>query len=291
MSMADGPSGTDVANPDPAGSAGTPYGDGTVPPGQAGVTLLDLLALEELDRDLYRTTAVFDEPYSLFGGQVAAQALLAAGRTVPADRMPHSLHGYYLSRGNAARPAIFRVERDRYGRSFSARRVVAIQGGQVIFNMSCSFHRPQSGLDRQVGPPPPAAAAATLPPMRLPRLFDMEARRPAQPYPDATWETRFWARATVPLGDDPVLQASVLTYLSDVSGGLAAWHDGRSHSGASLDHAVWFHRPARLDDWVLMDVTPLSSAGGRGLYNGTIHSSDGRLVATIAQECLFRDVS
>jgi acyl-CoA thioesterase-2 len=291
MSMADGPNGSEAVSLDQARSAGRSFDDGTVPPGQAGVTLLDLLDLEELDRDLYRTTAVFDEPYSLFGGQVAAQALLAAGRTVPDDRLPHSLHGYYLSRGNAARPAIFRVERDRDGRSFSARRVVAIQGGQVIFNMSCSFHRPQTGLDRQAGPPPATEAPASLPRLQLPRQFDVECRRPAQPYPDADWETRLWARATVPLTDDPLLHASVLTYLSDVSGGLAAWHDGRSHSGASLDHAVWFHRPVRLDDWVLMDVTPRSAAGGRGLYNGTIHSGDGRLVATIVQECLFRDVA
>jgi acyl-CoA thioesterase-2 len=270
--------------------------DGTVPPGQSGVTLRDLLNLEELDRDLYRNTAVFEEPYSLFGGQVAAQALLAAGRTVADDRVPHSLHGYFLRRGNAARPAIFRVERDRDGRSFSARRVVAIQGGDVIFNMSCSFHRPGAGLDRQAGPPPPARPPETLPPhqfhrllnMGFDRLFDMEGRLPAQPYPDAAWATRFWARATVPLQDDPLVHASVLTYLSDISGGLAAWHDGRSRSGASLDHSVWFHRPARLDDWVLMDVVPLSAAGGRGLYTGTIHTADGRLAATISQECLFR---
>ncbi|WP_307875188.1 acyl-CoA thioesterase [Frankia nepalensis] len=260
-----------------------------MPPGQAGVTLLDLLALEELDRDLYRTTAVFDEPYFLYGGQVAAQALLAAGRTVPEGRLPHSLHGYFLSRGNAARSTIFRVERDRDGRSFSARRVVAVQGGQVIFNMSCSFHVPEGGADRQVSGPPPAGDPETLPAFTLPRLFDVQARRPAQPYPDAGWDTRFWARATVELGDDPLLHASVLTYLSDVSGGLAAWHDGRAHTGASLDHAVWFHRPARLDDWVLMDVTPLTAASGRGLYNGTIHTPDGRLAASLIQEALFRD--
>ena len=119
-------------------------------------------------------------------------------------------------------------------------------------SVSAAYYQPLLAfLDRQAGPPPETEAPATLPRMQLPRLFDVECRRPTQPYPDADWETRFWARATVPLGDDPVLHASVLTYLSDVSGGLAAWHDGRSHSGASLDHAVWFHRPVRLDDWVL----------------------------------------
>jgi acyl-CoA thioesterase-2 len=277
-------SGTDAA------VSGTDAAARDVPPGQNGLTLLDLLALEELDQDLYRTTAVFDEPYFLYGGQVAAQALLAAGRTVPAERLPHSLHGYYLRRGNAARPTIFRVERDRDGGSFSARRVVAVQAGKVIFNMSCSFHLPEPGEDRQVADAPPAAPPDGLPAFQLPRLFDMESRRPAQPYPDADWETRFWARATVPLGDDPLMHASTLTYLSDLSGGLAGWHTAGAHSGASLDHAVWFHRPARLDDWVLMDLAPLTVASGRGRYTGTIHTRDGRLAASLTQECLFRSL-
>jgi acyl-CoA thioesterase-2 len=282
-------SGTEVAS-GPGDSAGTRPVHGTAPAGLGGVTLLDLLTLEELDEDLYRTTAIFDEPYHLYGGQVAAQALLAAGRTVGTDRLPHSMHGYFLRRGNAARPTILRVERDRDGRSFSARRVVAIQGGKVIFNLSCSFHTPQPGLDRQAVDPPRVPAPEDLPSFQLPRLFDLDARLPEQPFPAADWETRFWARTTVALGDDPLLHASALTYLSDVSGGLAYWHEGTSHSGASLDHAVWFHRPVRLDDWVLMDVEPLTVAAGRGRYAGTIHTRDGRLVASLTQECLFRDV-
>src|SRR5690349_13598248 len=115
-------------------------------------TVLDVLDLEELDRDLYRSTLVFPDPFPLYGGQVAAQALLAAGRTVPEGRLPHSLHGYFLRPGDAARPTIFRVDRDRDGGSFSARRVVALQGGEVVLNMSVSFQRPADDEDRQVHP-------------------------------------------------------------------------------------------------------------------------------------------
>src|SRR4051794_26077511 len=113
-------------------------------------TVLDVLNLEEIDRDLYRSTLVFADPFPLYGGQVAGQALHAAGRTVPEERLPHSLHGYFLRSGDAARPTVFRVDRDRDGGSFSARRVVALQGGEVIFSMSASFQRPGAGPDLQV---------------------------------------------------------------------------------------------------------------------------------------------
>src|SRR5688572_19061710 len=116
-------------------------------------TVLDILRLDEIDRDLYRSTLVFADPFPLYGGQVAAQALLAAGRTVDRDRLPHSLHGYFLRSGDAARPTIFHVERDRDGRTFSARRVIAIQGGEVIFNMSASFQASEEGPDHQVQQP------------------------------------------------------------------------------------------------------------------------------------------
>ena len=152
-----------------------------------------------------------------------------------------------------------------------------------------SFHVSEDGDTRQAAAAPPAGEPESLPRFELPRLFGLDSRRPEQPYPDADWETRFWARTIVPLGDDPLLHASTLTYLSDISSGLTAWHDAAARSGASLDHAVWFHRPARLDDWVLMDLTPLAASGGRGLYTGSIHTRDGRLVASLTQECLFRD--
>ncbi|WP_256255409.1 acyl-CoA thioesterase [Actinomadura madurae] len=251
-------------------------------------SVLDLLDLEELDRDLYRGTLVFDDPYPLYGGQVAAQALRAAGGTVPEGRLPHSLHGYFLRGGDAARPTIFRVDRDRDGRSFSARRVVALQGGEVIFNMSVSFQRPAEDVDRQVHPAPAAPDPRTLPESPVPRLFSMEGRVPPQPYEPADFPTRLWSRCTVPLPDDDLLHACVLTYLSDISSGLIALHDGRARSGSSLDHAVWFHRPVRMDEWVLMDLVPQTVAAGRGWYTGTLHTAGGVLAASLAQEVLFR---
>ena len=254
----------------------------------AGISILDLLDLEEIDQDLYRATAVLDEPYALYGGQVAAQALMAAGRTVAADRTPHSLHGYYLRSGDASRPTIFRVERDRDGRSYSARRVVAVQGGKVIFNMSASFHVSEPGADVQVEPMPDAGVPAASPSDVLPRLVSIEGGVPPQPHPDAMWPTRIWARCTVELPDDELVHACVLTYLSDVSSGLSAVRVGTSQAGSSLDHAVWFHRSVRLDDWVLLDLVPHSVAGGRGWYTGTVHSAGGVLGASLTQEALFR---
>lgn len=250
--------------------------------------LLGLLELERLHRDLFRATTVFDDPYGLYGGQVAAQALLAAGRTVPEDRLPHSLHGYYLRGGDAARPTLFRVYRDRDGRSFSARRVVAVQDGDVIFTMSASFHMQEPGLDRQVDPVPEAPDPGDLPAFALPRLYSMESRRPPQPYPGIAWPTRFWARCTADLPASRLEHACVLTYLSDISTGLAPLHDQTWHSGSSLDHAVWFHRPVRMDDWVLLDLVPHSAAAGRGWYTGTVHTRDGVHGASLTQEALFR---
>lgn len=253
----------------------------------AGPDLLDLLDVEELEQDLYRASAVFDEPFPLYGGQVAAQALLVAGRTVSPDRVPHSLHGYYLRGGASAKPTVFRVERDRDGRSYSARRVVAIQDGKVIFNLAASFSAPEPGVDREVEPGPEVPPPAALPDAELPRLLSMESRVPPQPQP-VEWPTRFWARCTLDLPDSPLVHACVLTYLSDISSGLLALHDGVGTTGPSLDHAVWFHRPVRLDDWVLVDLVPRTVSGARGWYTGTVHRADGTLAASIAQEALFR---
>jgi acyl-CoA thioesterase-2 len=252
-----------------------------------GPGLFDLLDVEEFEQDLYRASAVFDEPFPLYGGQVAAQALLVAGRTVPPDRVPHSLHGYYLRGGASARSTVFRVERDRDGRSYSARRVVAIQDGKVIFNLAASFSAPEPGVDHEVEPGPDVPPPADLPDAELPRLLSMESRLPPQPRP-VEWPTRFWARCTLDLPDSPLVHACVLTYLSDISTGLLALHDGVGTTGPSLDHAVWFHRPARLDDWVLVDLTPHTVSGARGWYTGTVHRADGTLAASLAQEALFR---
>jgi acyl-CoA thioesterase-2 len=254
----------------------------------AGPTVLDVLALEEIDRDLYRSTLSFADPFPLYGGQVAAQALYAAGRTVAPDRLPHSLHGYFLRSGDAARPTVFRVDRDRDGGSFSARRVVALQGGEVVLSMSASFQVPGRGPDQQVQETPSVEAPDDLPELALPRLFSMAGRRPPQPFAAAHWPTRFWARATVPLPADPLVHACVLTYLSDIGTGLSALPEDEASPGPTLDHALWFHRPARLDDWVLMDMVPRTVSGGRGWYTGSISTPDGVLAASFAQETLFR---
>jgi acyl-CoA thioesterase-2 len=253
-----------------------------------GATVLDVLRLEEIDRDLYRSELVFPDPLPLYGGQVAAQALLAAGGTVDPDRLPHSLHGYFLRSGDAARPTVFRVDRDRDGRSISARRVVAIQGGEVIFNMSASFQAPGPGPDHHVQDLVQAEPPEESGPLTLARLFSIESRCPTQPYEGGLWPARFWARATVPLPEDRLIHACVLTYLSDISSGLSALADDTAAPGPSLDHAVWFHRQARLDDWVLMDMRPGTVAAGRGWYTGSITTADHRHVASFAQETLFR---
>jgi acyl-CoA thioesterase-2 len=255
------------------------------PPGHS---VLELLDLERIEEDLFRGTVVFADAHALYGGQVLAQALRAAGLTVPPERRPHSLHGYFLRPGDASRPTVFRIERDRDGRSYTSRRVVAVQGGQVILNMVCSFHVHEDGPDVQLDVAPETPAPETLPLMRLPRLVSIDARDPGQPHPDAPWPTRFWARTEPPLGDDPLLHACVLTYLSDISTGLAPLPGAMGSAQSSIDHSIWFHRPLRMDEWVLMDLVPVTVHGGRGVYRGSVLDRDGVLVASLAQESLFR---
>jgi acyl-CoA thioesterase II len=255
-------------------------------PAPAGTTILDLLALEEIDRDLYRSTVHFGDENALYGGQVAAQALLAAGFTVAPDRVPHSLHGYFLRSGDAARPTIFRVERDRDGRSFSARRVVALQTGEVILNMSASFHVPDGGADHQVRSAPEVTGPEGLPGIELHRMFSIETRQPDPA--EGPLPTRFWMRCGLDLPASPLLHACVLTYVSDTSSGLGLLPGALEQLGPTLDHSVWFHRPVRMDDWVLVELVPQSVAGLRGFYTGAMFDRDGVLVASLAQESLFR---
>jgi acyl-CoA thioesterase-2 len=276
----------------PAGEAPSDRGVVAASPGLAGQqtdarpSILELLDLEHIEQDLFRCRTVFHDPYRLFGGQVAAQALYAAGLTVPAGRVPHSLHGYFLREGNALRPTVFMVERDRDGGSFSARRVVAVQDGAVIFNMAASFAAARPGPAADVDPEPrpelpaPERLAGWIPP----RHPSFEFRSASQERPP----TRFWVRCTADLPDDPLLHAAVLTYTTDMSSGLLALNTEGAWSGASLDHAVWFHRPVRTDDWIWHDLVPHTLASGRGLYTGAVYGADGSRTATIAQEALFR---
>jgi len=177
------------------------------------------------------------------------------------------------------------VYRDRDGRSFSARRVVAIQDGEVACSMSCSFAAARgAGPDLHASAEPPE----TRPTVVLGRLFEIDCRVPEQPYPGAGWPTRLWARTAVPLPDDPLVHAAVLTYLSDIASGTSALEGSADRTTTSLDHAVWFHRPLRMDDWVLMDLVPHTMAGARGWYTGSVHDIAGRLVASLTQETLAR---
>jgi acyl-CoA thioesterase-2 len=253
-----------------------------------GPDLLRILELEKIEENLFRSTVVFREEYSLYGGQVAAQALRAAGLTVDPDRRPHSLHGYFLRRGDPETPTVLKVFRDRDGRSFSARRVVAIQHGEVIFNMSASFHTNADGELTQVEPMPAAQPPDELDAAAFERLFSVEMRLPTPPFEQARWPTRFWARVTIELPADPLVHACALAYLSDVSSGVLPAADGSAGPGASLDHAVWFHAPVDMTGWTLSDYRPRVAGNGRGWYTGSIFAADGTLVASLAQETLYR---
>lgn len=252
-------------------------------------SLLDLLELEQIEENIFRANSVFDEDWPLYGGQVAAQALRAAGLTVEQDRQPHSLHGYFLRAGDASRPTLFQVDRDRDGRSFSARRVVAIQRGEVIFSTSLSFAVPGDGMDHQHPQLPDATPPEKCIGWEIPRMFSMEGRIPPEEGVTA-WPSRFWSRFTVEIGDDPLLNACALTYLSDVSADLHRFDTAGFLPAASLDHAVWFHHPAPMDEWVFTDYTARTIAGNRGLYTGSVFDASGRMFASIAQEALYRQL-
>ena len=255
-----------------------------------------LLDLERIDADLYRGINEKTAPArpALFGGQVAAQALRAASLTVPEGRMPHSLHGYFLRPGKWQHPVILKVDRDRDGRSFSARHVSAVQEGQVIFSALASFHAPEEGAE--FAPPlPKQADPDELPPERrllsmFAPAFDIRPYPPSRPFDRDEYPlpARLWAKSSVQLPDDPVLHACALTYLSDVGSGFADGElAGFPRGGPSLDHAIWFHHPGRADDWILLWMWPLKASGGRGLYAGSAHDTQGRLLAILNQEMIF----
>jgi acyl-CoA thioesterase II len=257
--------------------------------GTPGTGLPELLTLERIEDDMFRSVVVSQEPAGLFGGQVAAQALRAAAETVPDGRQPHSLHGYFLSRGDASRRVLLTVNRDRDGGSYSNRRVIAVQNGKVIFNMAASFHVAEEGSDYQAHAMPDVPQPEELPDdERWHRMHGVEIRVPPQPNQGQQWPSRMWIRSRDKLAGD-TLQACALAYVSDMFTGLAA-APGITISGplTSIDHSVWFFRKAAVDDWVLMDLQPESTSGGRGMYTGRIFSRDGALAAGIAQETLFR---
>jgi acyl-CoA thioesterase II len=247
----------------------------------------------------------------VYGGQVLAQALIAAGRSVPEDRAVHSMHGYFLRPGDSNEPIEFSVERLRDGNSFSARRAHALQHGVPILSMIASFQTPAGGLDHQ-DPMPTAPSPDELTPMRdylagieSPVARAWEQNRPidlrpvevpiyAAPDPQQQPHQSVWMKTYGDLPDDPLLHAAVLAYASDYSilesalraHGIA-WGDRRLRP-ASLDHAMWFHRPVRADGWILYATESPSAHGGRGLGIGRMFTADGEHAATVGQEGMLR---
>ncbi len=277
--------------------------------------LLDLLDLEELELNIFRGRNESDRRERLFGGQVAAQALVAAGRTVEA-RPAHSLHGYFLRPGDPSIPVLYSVDRIRDGHSFTTRRVVAIQHGKAIFNMSASFHAPEPSYEHQL--PMPEAPPPESVPTWAERVEQMWSRIPEEarvfaprPRPidlrhvdlptylggGPTREPGLvWLRVERGLGDDPLLHQALLTYASDISllDNVIRPHGRLGTLGplmmASLDHAVWFHRPLRVDEWLLYAQESPVAAGARGFARGQLFTREGVLVASVAQEGLMRPV-
>ncbi|MFC5746147.1 acyl-CoA thioesterase [Actinomadura rugatobispora] len=259
--------------------------------------IVRLFDLEALDGDAFQITATGGIGRErLFGGQVAAQSLRAACLTVGAGRLPHSLHAYFIRPGTPGEPLRLDVARTRDGRAFSTRHVTAAQGGKPIFEMIASFHDPEPGFDWQAGPRPDAPPPGRLEPPEFPAFirhppgFEFRVVKPPRPngFPIPH---PFWIRCREPLGDDLTLHACLITYLSDmavVSSSRAPGSPRELAAAVSLDHALWFHRPARVDEWLLFSADPASNFGARALARGTLHTEDGVLVASLAQEALLR---
>ena len=273
--------------------------------------LVDLLDLESIEVNIFRGVSPNEDRQRVFGGQVAAQSLMAAGRTVEAGR-PHSLHAYFLRPGDPSAPILYDVDRIRDGRSFTTRRVVAIQHGRAIFHLSASFHNDEAGLSHQ-RPMPEVPDPEDLESMetRLEPYREALGDWFAKPHPidqrhigelpfsrKASKEPiqRLWIRADGMLPDDPLLHACIATYASDMSlfDTMLAPHDvswdDADFMGASLDHCMWFHRPFRADEWLLFDMDSPTASGGRGLARGFFYTRSGELAVSMVQEGLMRRV-
>jgi acyl-CoA thioesterase II len=276
--------------------------------------LEEILDLEQIEENIFRGRSPDEDLQRVFGGQVAGQALVAAGRTVPPDRLVHSLHAYFIRPGDPDVPIVYTVDRIRDGRSFTTRRAVAVQHGRAIFALSASFQVAERGPEYQEAPMPEAPDPETVPVWQE-RLKEYGTSVPARwlrPRPvevryvgDPPWaaqadggprapRTMVWLRAHGSLPDDVLLHVCAVTYASDLTlldavllGHGLAW-DERSVTGASLDHAMWFHGPFRADQWLLYVQESPVATGGRGLARGQIFRRDGRLIASVVQEGLVR---
>jgi len=274
--------------------------------------LMNLLDLEVIEVNIFRGRSPEEDRQRVFGGQVAGQALVAAARTVDdRDRRVHSLHAYFLRPGDPGVPILYEVDRIRDGKSFTTRRVVAIQHGQAIFNLQASFHIPEPGFDHQV-PMPDVPLPDTLPDFKTrmaphreligdwydrPRPIDLryvEGDPLARSGGERSVQQRVWLRADGRLPDDPTLHACVVTYASDMTlldtallpHGLA--FGDTSVQMASLDHAMWFHRPFRADEWLLYDQITPTTASARGFAAGSIFTINGDLAISVVQEGMIR---
>jgi acyl-CoA thioesterase II len=261
--------------------------------GPATSGLAALLELEVLDRDLFRgqNEEGASARLSLYGGQVAAQALRAAGATVPPGRLPHSLHGYFLRPGLVDRPVILQVDRDRDGGSFSARHVRAVQDGEVIFSMVASFHAQEEAASFDAVPTRGGADPATLPGRPTPFLVEVREVTPTRIVDGQVRHSdSLWVRASAPLPDDPLVHACALAYVSDLGSGFGQVDvPGLPAGGPSIDHSLWFHDLIRADEWMLLELWPLKASSARGVYSGSLRSEDGCLGALLTQEMLLRD--
>jgi acyl-CoA thioesterase-2 len=252
--------------------------------------LAEALDIEMLDRDLFRGNGLGAERPFLYGGQVAAQALRAAGLTVPDGRHPHSLHGYFLRSGRADRPVLLKVDRDRDGGSFSSRHVTAVQNGEAIFSMLASFHDDEEGETRDALPQRAMEAPRDTPMWQWDPFIDVEELNPSRFEGERYFlSDHLRVRAAHPLPDDRLMHACAVTYVSDVSTGLGQFEPPLDvPGGPSIDHSLWFHRPARADQWMTMELWPAKVGGQRGLYFGTIRDGAGELLAVLTQEMLLR---
>ncbi|OLF16150.1 acyl-CoA thioesterase II [Actinophytocola xanthii] len=274
--------------------------------------LVALLDLERIEENIFRGVSPAQSPVRVFGGQVAGQALVAAGRTVAPERGVHSLHAYFIRPGDPSVPIVYEVDRIRDGRSFTTRRVVAVQRGKAIFALSASFHQREPGLEH-AEPMPEVPGPEELPQRSqlmaehadklgvyatAPRPIDIRyvgeppwVRREHGP---SAARSQVWMRADGTLSDDERLHVCVLTYASDMTllDSILVRHGAYwgfdKVVGASLDHALWFHRPFRADEWFLYDCASPSASGARGLATGRFFARDGTLIATVVQEGLLR---
>ncbi len=285
---------------------------------EAVKNLLKILDLEELEHNLFRGVSPKVGWQRVFGGQVIGQALVAAQRTVVVKRRVHSLHGYFMRPGDPSIPIIYEVDRIRDGGSFTTRRVVAIQHGQAIFSMSASFQIIEPGLEHQLPMPDDIAPADGLPsekqlaeqfldhaPENVRKYWQRERPIELRPTDLTHYVSRkklaprqnVWFRTTGVLPPDPAVQEAVLAYASDMTLlDTSLFAHGRAVFDpklqvASLDHAMWFHRPFNMENWLLYHQDSPNSSGARGFTRGGIYTADGILVASVAQEGLIRERS